>query len=527
MIENDMGKRRKRRLVYGLAILVAFMLLFTVIARAASAFTTTRVTTEAPMPRKLEHVVSATGVTEKNRELAVLTQENLMVETIYVSEGESVQPETLLAQLSMDSIEEELKKQEEELELLQLQLAAARENEGQAASQRKLALQRATEDYERTCQEQEEALEAARGRYLEAVHALELCGQGASGSQNPPMLWVPGGGQGQEPGGEPGQMAGGEPEGETGQTSGGGPEGEPGPSSEGEPGEENGRQPDGESEGNQEPDAAEDAAREQQEQMALLQQELQEAEAALRAAEQGKADACRSAARALEDARMKSASDYSVQMAEISVSQKERAVEELKQMQQDQGQVLAPVEGVVTQVHLAVGQKTTDTAAFTMADLTSGLRYVAKISKEEAAYVAVGDTVTLKAAGKEVAELTVCSMEETEDGQVQVTVLVPAGSISMGQYAQMEVLKRSREYGATLPLTAIRTENGKKYVYVMEETETVLGVQYVARSIEVEILEQNERYAAIAEGLLGTDSLVIVSSDNFLQAGDTVRLQEE
>ena len=168
----EIGKKRKRRLLYGLALLLAFMLLFTLIARAASAFTTTRVIMDVPMARRIEHIVSASGVTEKNRELAVLAQENLLVETVYVSQGESVAAGTLLAQLSMDSIEEQIWGQEDELALLRLQLASAQENENQAAQERKKALSRATEDYERICREQEEAVEAARSRCQAAEDAL-------------------------------------------------------------------------------------------------------------------------------------------------------------------------------------------------------------------------------------------------------------------------------------------------------------------------------------------------------------------
>lgn len=497
--ENEKGRKRKRQLLWALGLLIVFMLLFTVIARAASALTTTRVTTENPMSRKLEHVVSASGVAEKNLELAVLAQENLMVETIFVSEGENVTAGTVLAQLSMDSIAEQLREQEEELTLLKLQLASARENEDQAASQRKLELQRASEDYERISREQEDAVAAAEARYQAAADALARCQQRLQ-EQEAGRTFHTGGSGGNAGVGEAGQPSG---AGEADQTPGAGETGSPQPSG----------------------DSGSDSLQEELEQ---LKQELQEAEITLAAARQNKADACRSAARTLEDARQKSATDYSAQITELSITPKERVIEELKQVQQAQGQVISPVDGVITQVHLAVGQRTTDTAAFTMADLSSGLRYVAEIEKEDAPYISVGDPVTLTtAAGKEFTELTVFSMEETEEGKLRVTVMLPGDSISMGEYAEMKVIKRSREYSVTVPLTAVHTENGKKYVFVMEEEETVLGGQFRARSVEVDILEQNDRYAAISEGALDNETPVIVSSDNYLGAGDTVRLEEE
>ena len=63
-------------------------------------------------------------------------------------------------------------------------------------------------------------------------------------------------------------------------------------------------------------------------------------------------------------------------------------------------------------------------------------------------------------------------------------------------------------------------------MYVTEQVETVLGEEYRAAKIEVEILDKNDAYAAIGEGALGEDAQVIVDSSRYIEAGSKVRLQK-
>ncbi len=51
-----------------------------------------------------------------------------------------------------------------------------------------------------------------------------------------------------------------------------------------------------------------------------------------------------------------------------------------------------------------------------------------------------------------------------------------------------------------------------------EERDTVLGSEYFTRSVEVKIIEKNSSYAAVEEGSLTSDSLVVVDSDAYMEA---------
>lgn len=233
------------------------------------------------------------------------------------------------------------------------------------------------------------------------------------------------------------------------------------------------------------------------------------------------------AARQVEDAAKSEAKDNSIQINNLSIEEKEKELEKLKELTENGGTVTAPVDGVVTQMALITGQRTTDTAAVTMADISSGMRFTAQISEEDGKYVAVGDAVTLKAGGKEYGDLQILSLEQdSENKMITVTILLGPDILSIGDTAVFQTTKQSDSYPFTVPAGAIRMDNNKNFVLVIEEEETVLGVQLAARRVDVTVVDQNGRYAAISSEVLSESSRVITFCEDYIKAGDRVRLRE-
>ena len=257
---------------------------------------------------------------------------------------------------------------------------------------------------------------------------------------------------------------------------------------------------------------------------------LNEAEKALEEAKRQSKEDRRQAKRNLEDAMAEDADSHQVEINRIQITEKQRQLSMLETVKKNGGKIKAQMEGTVTLVQIEVGQRTTETAAFLMSDTSGGMSFTTEISKEDAVYVTAGDTVTLKTADKTYEELSVVSVEtegeETGEEAVKVTVFVPKDTLSLGEYADMELTKESAEYSVTLPLSAIHTENEKNYVYVMAEENTVLGGEYMAQRMDVTVAEKNAMYAALTNSDLTEESQVIVSSDQMLSAGEKIRLQE-
>ena len=466
-MEEKNNKKWTRLALKALAALLAVMAVFTVVSRVAAAFTTIQVTVEYPTERRIEHRITAEGTVEKNRELAVLTEPNILIKTVYVSLGEAVEEGELLAELDMESLNERIEAIEREIQVLRLQNEAAASNSAQARESRQLARKRAEEDYARTQTEQEGKVAAAAAALQQAQADLAALEQMTldNTNQETPEGESPESGDTQEIGTEAERAA---------------------------------------------LEAAVAAAREAYDE-ALRNQET----------------ALLEASRRIEDTKTQETADVTTTINELTIADREAELEKLRSLKESGGKILSPAEGVITGLALVTGQKTTDTAAVTMADNSSGMRYVARISQEEASYLSVGDTVTLSAGGKTFENLAVLSMEtEEEQKTVIVTVLLEPGLLSIGSNAVLSAAKQSDSYPLTVPVNALHNENGKYYVLVLEEEETVLGSELIVQRVDVAVEEQNVQFVAVRSELLRGDSQVITDSNAYVSAGDRVRLLE-
>lgn len=253
---------------------------------------------------------------------------------------------------------------------------------------------------------------------------------------------------------------------------------------------------------------------------------LEEAKRQEKEQERAQEEKERQAKRALEDASAPGAADGSAEINRIAMEELKRQLALLDGAKQSGGEVTAQIDGTVTLVQLTVGQKTPETAAFLMSDTSGGMRFTTQVSKEDAAYVAAGDAVSLKSGDQTYEDLAVLSLETNEDETVKVTVYVPGDTLSLGARAGMELSKQSEEYSVTVPLAAVYTQNEKNFVYVMEEEDTVLGGAFAAVRVDVTVAEKNGMFAALEDCSLTEESQVITDSDHMISAGETVRLRE-
>ena len=139
----------------------------------------------------------------------------------------------------------------------------------------------------------------------------------------------------------------------------------------------------------------------------------------------------------------------------------------------------------------------------TLADLSSGCRFVMQIDKSLEKYIARKDPVRLSPADgqKDIENLEVESI--TPDGEdktkLNVTVLLPADTLEIGAAAKMTSMRKEKVQDTCIPVEALHMENSKYYVLVAEEKE--------------------------GSSLL-PDDRIITGSDRNIGAGSRIRLRE-
>ncbi|MEE0692132.1 MAG: biotin/lipoyl-binding protein [Lachnospiraceae bacterium] len=673
----------KKKLLKITAVFFACMLCFTVLSRAADQMSVAVVSTSRPENRMITHEVRASGKIVQNQELAVTTEPNQRVKTLYVSEGDRVKKGDLLFEVDMTVLEEQILNQQQEMEKQNLTVSDAKSQKDVNAQQKASQQAQAAEQYslsthsagvrlsraekalseakkelkkfrkkhqkdtsvqdssveaslEKACEEKAQAYiqaqqeltevqwkieNAVKTALQEAINAGTTASLVSNGAvltgcalQEMPEIIVEEGSEGEESNASDGmEDAGGgytgdiiidesevvgdgtadngisggdtqyeseniEDNGADGGTADNGTTGENG--SIGGSGNTIIEGTDGSGEGNRTPTqeeldrieqsvrssyASELTAAQQKADNALL--EKQEAEAALaqyqkermdaesaqnkdsekqlianvKAAQQAYEDAAIAAneaavtsGRAVQQAGIPDAQNSSDRMNEITYEQMELQLAKLEKLKEEGGRIKAPSDGLITKIQVITGEKTTDTTAMLMTDLSKGYRFTGEITKKQEEYIGTGDLVTLTGSSKKqvLEELPVESVTEDEENKSirHITVQIPQESdvFALGAAATLSFSKKSEAYPICVPISALRLdEKNQTYVLVTEQYESVLGTETRARRVGVTVLEKNESYAALSEGGISSQQEVIISSAKAVDDGSRVRVQKQ
>lgn len=241
-------------------------------------------------------------------------------------------------------------------------------------------------------------------------------------------------------------------------------------------------------------------------------------------------EAAVTSSRAVAGAGIPNASNSSDRMNEITYEQMELALEKLEKLMENQGKITAPADGLITKIQITIGEKTTDTTAMLMADLSRGYSFTAEITAEQEKYLGTGDLVTLKGGSKkktlEEQPVTGVRADEEREDVYHVMVELPADAFEIGTAVSLESTKKSEMYPICVPLSALYLDNrNQPYVLTVEEKESIMGSEWQARKVSVTVLEQNEAYAALTEGTLASSQEIIVNSDRPVDEGSRVRME--
>ena len=566
-------KKEKGRIRKLVGIFFAGMLLFTLLSRAVYQHGTAVVTTAAPTSGAIAHTVQLTGKTLQNQEQAVTTVAGLRVASICVNEGQQVNQGDVLFTLDLDYLEETILTQKQDMEKQRLSVqdawsqnaatqkrrsnaqAQAEENYNSAVAQAETTLERAARNLERAKaalenyyngitedKAQEEALvlkcQKAKSDYDAALAALELLQQEieekiqeAIDRVEQERLQAPETVPPEE------VLSPAEPVPQTDTLT----QAEIDDIANAVRAEYAQRLSDARSAVEQarqavdETNAALEAYRQEQQTGSPVRSE-QELLEAVEKAQQTYDDALSALenakttyGRAIRSANLPDGSNHTAQIGQITYDQMALALDKLEALLDGEGKILSPVDGIVTRCNIQTGEKTTDTTAMLLADLSQGCKFSGLVTEEQSKYIGLGDRVTLRAGstGKRYEDLPVTTFspsEETEGGY-RLTVQLPANTLSLGASAELSFTRKSQPYSCCVPVSALHLDvRNQPYVLVVEQVNTVLGPQQQARKVSVTVLEQNETTAALAEGALSSKQQVIVGSDRAVDIGSRVRV---
>lgn len=206
-------------------------------------------------------------------------------------------------------------------------------------------------------------------------------------------------------------------------------------------------------------------------------------------------------------------------------------INELKELLNNDGKVIANNEGTVTNILLTEGQQTTNEPVLLLADKKSGYKVVAQISTDYEKDISLDQKITLNILDNneqiEEAVINAISRNEENEHMLDITVILPEGVEEIGKSATLEISNNTERYSSCVPLSALHSDGDKYYVLMFEEKETVLGTENVAKRADITIKDKDGMYAALDENIILTSDEVITSSNKNINDGDRVRKEEE
>ena len=207
------------------------------------------------------------------------------------------------------------------------------------------------------------------------------------------------------------------------------------------------------------------------------------------------------------------------------IQKKQRKIEEFID---SKGQIKAPVDGVVVDTGLQAGDRIQDGRQLRLA--VGGLEMKAQIDRETAGagLLKKGSMMQVKLAGQsknvetEVEDLN----HLAEDGKIQVTAGMPEGQGRLGDLVSFTANIESGIYPCVIPIEALREDNEGYYCLAAEPEKTILGEELKAVRIQVDVLEKSSSAAAVS-GPVTKEMKLITESGKPVSKGDRVRVVEE
>jgi len=268
-------------------------------------------------------------------------------------------------------------------------------------------------------------------------------------------------------------------------------------------------------------DALDSAKKKADDNLASSKRKVEDAEISLAKAEQ---DYDKSARQSADTATQNSLSAISLR---FDIEAKKELVDALRLLEANDGILYSELEGVVSSA-MAEGGKTGKDSLISFVDAAKGFEARLQLDKSVSDKLAVGDECQVTTGGGNMyftptvtGTISAISLPDEQD-RVKVTVNLPDGNWTAGQRVDVQAVQDRSTYDLCVPLSALRSDSSGYYLLLVEQRNTVLGIENVVVSAPVTVLASDDEMAAV-RGPVDRNSQVVTGSSKAVAAGDRVR----
>lgn len=537
LTDKTLQIKKYKKWMIAFAGFLGLMWLLTIISKSIYVSKLPMVETETPEKKFVEHLVEAEGIVIEGGEQAVTVLDGLRVDNIFVKQGDRIEEGTPLFQIDAADLKEKIKEKETAITKLNYQISDLQTNQALQEQKKQLQEQRAREDYAAADSKtgalvgrtEEEKSEADNKLQKHLDHSVDVTsGEERQRAWNQYYDWLNKEYELIDRITEQERIVTNMESGES-QNS----EAEKQALEEEKKKLNDLRDALTVHERNRisEPDfSGEDNAYENwKSERENLKNFIETAEDAREDAYTDRSSTLKQAEREIENALLPDEADSTLLIYQLELAGLQADLAEYQKIMNREGIITAESSGIVTEIQIAVGGRTPDTAALLLTDDAMPCQFKVTLTKEEKKYVNLKDTVeiTLSNTGVNVeAVVDYLSESAASPGSYDLFINLPAEGASPGVSGTMKKSVQGESHNLCIPIEALHKEDERYFVYVVKEKEGILGMELYAEKLSVRIKDQNDRFAALEEDSLDKDSQIISFSTEALNRGDIIRYQE-
>ncbi len=512
----------QNRQFHAISVFLVGMAAMTVISRAADSFMLPQVQVTSTETMALQYPLEIQGNIVPKQQRAVYCPENLRIGQVQVQKNDIVAKGDLLFSADPKDLSDNIRKTEQELKKLELQIRDLESSQNSQARQHELNLNRAREDYNHTSAEAESAVTAARHELEQARNDLAV-----HESQKPEETLnsqksdtETGGPDSQEPGLTDESQ---DPQ-------------EPGLTDENQDSQKISRT------GEENPLSAWNRKREELEQICQEKQKhYEEAVAAQNTS-------LKAAARQIEDASLPLTQDHSAQLLRSDQENLIHTLQELKELREAEGKVYSEYDGQILECSISTGSITSPEPVIILGDFSQSFRFEGildeTVPEEDMSYgsswarrpadstgmICLEENIEgiLRMQNDSTPEKTVkiTNVSKDENNSCRITADLNDQEFSRPGEAVLDLTSESKIWPCCIPLSALHSGESGDFVIRVTESPTILGLCSTAEYVPVTILEKTSQYAAV-EGSLSPTDQIIVNASKAVKEGDRIRIIED
>lgn len=153
-----------------------------------------------------------------------------------------------------------------------------------------------------------------------------------------------------------------------------------------------------------------------------------------------------------------------------------------------------------------------------------------ELTDEEAGYIDSSAEVQIESAPKNVyiEDAVLAVNENVETGRRELVITFKDNALKTGDAVTAKARYSSPPYSCCVPVSALhQSSDNRNFVYVTEEQDVILGERIIAKMIEVEVEEQDLRYAALKSNSLSNENQIIYETNKEFERNERIRVIKE